>query len=180
MALPATIYRVAIELADLDRGCFARLEATVARHPSETAERLVLRLLAYALCYNEGLSFTKGIAAGDEPDLWVREADGRVREWVEVGLPDPERLRKASRHAARVVLVAGGGGLRRWLEQHGAKLATLSNLTILAPDPALVAPLAAALERVVDWSLTVTEGVLYLGCAGVTREAPLQVLQGAR
>lgn len=180
MALPATIYRVVIDLSDLDRGCYARLEATVARHPSETAERLVTRLLAFALCHEEDLSFTKGIAAGDEPDLWSKEPDGRVRTWIEVGLPDPERLRKATRHAERVLLVASGSGLSRWLEQHRPKLEPLANLTVLALDPPFVTRLADGLERVINWSLTVTEGTLYLTSGSRTCEAPLTVVQGAR
>jgi uncharacterized protein YaeQ len=134
MALPASIHRVDIDLSDIDCGRNSRLEVTVARHPSETAERLVLRLLAYALCYEEGLVFTRGISAGNEPDLWVKRPDGRVQTWVEVGLPDPERLRKSSRHAERVILVGGGGGLQRWLNQHQAKLASITNLTVL-PSP---------------------------------------------
>jgi uncharacterized protein YaeQ len=180
MALPATIHRLAIDLADIDRGCYARLEATVARHPSETAERLVLRVLAYALCFDEELTFTKGIAAGDEPDLWIKGPDGRVREWVEVGLPDPERLRKASRHAERVVLVAGGGGLQRWLNQHQPKLAVLANLTVLTLDPALVDRLGETLERVVNWSVTVSGGVLYLTLGGETLVSPVTMVQGTR
>jgi uncharacterized protein YaeQ len=180
MALPSMIHRVIIDLADLDRGCYLRLEATVARHPSETAERLVLRLLAYALCYEESLAFTKGISAGNEPDLWAKLPDGRVRQWVEVGLPDPERLRKTSRHAEQVVLVAGGYGLQRWLGQHQPKLASITNLTILTLDPALINRLAASLERVVEWSVTVTEGVLYLSRGGETLESPLAIVQGDR
>jgi uncharacterized protein YaeQ len=180
MALPATIHRLAIDLADLDRGRYARLEASVARHPSETAERLVLRVLAYALCFDEELTFTKGIAAGDEPELWAKEPDGRVREWVEVGLPDPERLRKAGRHAERLVLLAGGSGLRRWLDQHQPKLAPLANLTILTLAPTLVDRLAKTLERVVEWSVTVTEGSLYLTAGGETLESPLTIVQGNR
>lgn len=180
MALPASIHRVAVDISDLDRGCYARLEASVARHPSETAERLVLRVLAYALCFDEALAFTKGIAAGDEPDLWVRTPDGRVREWVEVGLPDPERLRKACRHAEHVTLLAGGGGLRRWLDQHLPKLSALANLTILTLDPLLVGRLAENLERVVEWSVTVTEDVLYLARNGEALESPVTVVQGFR
>jgi len=180
MALPSTIHRVAIDLSDIDCGRYARLEATVARHPSETAERLVLRVLAYALCYDEDLVFTKGISAGDEPDLWVKRPDGRVQEWIEVGLPDPERLRKTSRHAERVVLIAGGGGLQRWLNQHQPKLASITNLTILILDPTFVNRLAETLERVVEWSVTVTEGVLYLTRGIETLESPVTIIQGAR
>ena len=180
MALPATIHRLAIDLSDIDRGRYARLEASVARHPSETAERLVLRVLAYALCFDEELTFTKGIAAGDEPDLWSREPDGRVRTWIEVGLPDPERLRKASRHAGQVLLLAGGGGRRRWLEQHQAKLAPIANLTVLTVDPALVERLAGALARVVEWSVTLSGGVLYLTANGETVESPVTLVQGER
>ena len=180
MALPATIHRIAIDLSDIDRGRYARLEATVARHPSETAERLILRVLAYALCYDEEMTFTKGIAAGDEPDLWTRDPDGRVREWVEVGLPDSERLRKASRHAGHLVLLAGGSGFRRWLEQHQAKLALIANLTIITVDANLIEQLTGALARVVEWSVTITGGVLYLTSGGDTLESPVTIVQGER
>lgn len=180
MALPATIHRATIELSDVDRSLYQRLEATVARHPSETAERMVARLLAYALCYSEDLSFTRGICAGDEPDLWSKEPDGRVREWIEVGLPDPDRLRKAGRHAGRVILVASGGGLNRWLEQNRAKLEGIPNLTVLALEPFFVAKISERLQRVIDWSLTITEGMLYLTLGGETKESPLRTIQGER
>ncbi|NJC87623.1 MAG: YaeQ family protein [Desulfuromonas sp.] len=180
MALPSTIHRVAIDLSDIDCERYARLEATVARHPSETAERLVLRILAYALCFEEDLVFTKGIAAGDEPDLWVKGPDGRVRKWIEVGLPDPERLRKASRHAEQLVLVAGGSGLRRWIDQHQPKLVTLANLLILTLDPILINRLAETLERTVEWSVTITEGSLYLTNGSETLESPVTIVQGIR
>jgi uncharacterized protein YaeQ len=180
MALPSTIHRVAIDLSDIDCGRYTRLEVTVARHPSETVERLVLRVLAYVLCYKEGLVFTKGISAGDEPDLWAKRPEGRVQEWVEVGLPDPERLRKTSRHAERVILVAGGGGLQRWINQHQPKLASITNLSVLTLVPALVDRLAETLERVVEWSVTVTEGVLYLTRGGETLESAVTIVQGIR
>jgi uncharacterized protein YaeQ len=180
MALPATIYRATIELSDLDRSLFQRLETTLARHPSETEERLITRLFAYALCYHEGLSFTKGIAAGDEPDLWSKEPDGRVQHWIEVGLPDPDRLRKASRHAGRVTLVASGNGLSRWLDQHLTKLQQIHNLTILSLDPPFVSQIAATLQRGISWSLTITEGVIYLTMGNETLESPLQILKGER
>src|SRR5665647_1535819 len=102
MALPSTIHRVNIQLSDVDRGVYTSLQATVARHPSETEERLVARLLAYALFFDPDLAFTRGISAVDEPDLWVKGPDDRVLLWVEVGIPESHRLIKASHHSERI------------------------------------------------------------------------------
>lgn len=178
MALPPTIYRASIALADVDRNLYESLQVTVARHPSETAERLVARLLAYALCYEEDLTFTKGICAGDEPDLWVKGPDGRIQSWIEVGLPDPERLLKASRHCERVALFAFGPVRFRWEEQHLAKLAALPNIAVVGIDFDFLSQIVSCLKRSIDWSLTVTEGALYLSVAGETFEAALEPLAG--
>lgn len=178
MALTPTIHRAALELAHVDRGVYARLAASVARHPSETAERLVLRLLAWALCYEEGLAFTRGIAAGDEPELWSHEPDGRVDLWIEVGLPEPERLLKAARHARRVVLLAAGANRWRWESAHLPACARAANLSILGLDFALVQQLAERLERSVAWSVTVSGGTLYVTDGDTTLQAPLEVLAG--
>ncbi|RNC69065.1 MAG: YaeQ family protein [Desulfuromonadales bacterium] len=170
MAQPSTIYRAGIQLSDIDRNLYETLQITVARHPSETAERLVARLLAYALFHEDDLEFTKGICAGDEPDLWVKGPDGRVTLWIEVGLPDPERLVKASRHAGRVILLACGSSRWRWEEQHLAKLAGISNLTVLGLDQGFLEQVVARLQRSIVWSLTITEGSLYLDVGGETLE----------
>jgi uncharacterized protein YaeQ len=170
MALPSTVYRVTIELSNVDRGVYEPLTATVARHPSETAERLVTRLLAYALFQEPDLLFTKGVSAGDEPDLWVKGADGRVLLWIEVGLPEPERLLKACRHAERVVLVACGNGLPQWERQQLPKLAAPSNLTVLSFEKSFIARLASLAERVISWQFTLSDGVIYLTVAGETLE----------
>jgi len=176
MALPPTIYKVAIELSDLDRNCYQQLNCTVARHPSETAERLVTRLLAYALCYEEGLTFTRGISAGDETDLWRKGADGRVIDWIEVGLPDPERLVKASRHVEQALLLLCGNGRERWQTTHLAKLSAVVNLKVLAVERPLVSALVERLQRGVSWSLTVTEETLYLTLGEETLEGKLERL----
>lgn len=178
MAQPSTVYRAAIQLSHVDRGVYESLSFSVARHPSETAERLVLRLLACALCHQPELVFTKGVGAGDEPDLWVKEPDGRVALWVEVGTPEPERLVKAARHAGRVVLLAGAPQRFRWDAQHLAKLAAVPNLTVLGLDFALVRQLAAGLERSVSWEVTVSGGTLYVTAGGDTVEAPVELLAG--
>ncbi|ACH39338.1 protein of unknown function YaeQ [Citrifermentans bemidjiense Bem] len=178
MALPSTIYRASVQLSDLDRQIYEQLQTTIAQHPSETAERLLARLLAYALCFREELVFTKGVGSGDEPDLWSKGPDGRVQLWVEVGLPDPEKLAKSCRHVERAILFAFGSGLNRWLPQHQVKLASIPNLTVVALDFGFLSQLATDLQRVISWSLTVTEGNLYLTVGDQTLESALQQVSG--
>lgn len=179
MALPSTVYRATVQLSHVDRGIYETLATTIARHPSETAERVVLRLLAYALCFEEGLEFTKGICAGDEPDLWLKGPDGRISLWIEVGMPDPERLVKACRHTERAVLLACGPNRFRWDAQHLGKLTGISNLTVIGLDYGFISQLAAGLERSINWELTVSDGVLYLAANGEHLTLPLILLAGS-
>jgi len=176
MALPATIYKASITLSDIDRGVYQTLTATVAQHPSETPERLVTRLLAYAFFYEEGLSFTKGLCAADEPELWVKSGDGRVRLWVEVGLPDSERIIKASRHSEQVRLLACGRALPNWEQQHLPALARSDNLSIITIQQPFVAAIVQRLERSLAWGVTITEGVCYLTIGDETLETTLQTV----
>jgi uncharacterized protein YaeQ len=178
MAKPSTIYRATIQLSDIDRGLYESLQVTVAQHPSETEERLLARLLAYALYYEPELTFTKGVGAGDEPDLWLKGADGRVKLWIEVGLPDAERLVKASRHSERVVLCAFGSAQMVWMKQQLPKLAGIANLTIISLDQPFLQRLSAQLQRSITWSLTVTEGLLYLNVDGQTVESAVTHVMG--
>ncbi|MHB8058682.1 MAG: YaeQ family protein [Desulfuromonadaceae bacterium] len=171
MALPSTIYRVTIQLSDIDRGMYETLQATVARHPSETEERLVARLLAFALFYEPDLVFAKGLAAGDEPDLWLKRPDDRVQLWVEVGLPESDRLIKASRHAERVALIACGRTLAMWEQQHLPKLANIANLTVIRFEQAFINSLVSTLDRCINWSVTVNDGNLYINVGAETLEA---------
>jgi uncharacterized protein YaeQ len=178
MALPPTIYRVALQLADADRNRYQRLTATVARHPSETTERLVARLLAFALCYREGLVFTRGVSAGDEPDLWLKGGDDRVQLWLEVGLPDAERLLKAARHAERVILLACGKGLPRWRDVQLPRLGRADNLSVFALDQDFLHQLGARVERGIDWEVTRSGGSLYLTSGDTTLETVVRHLGG--
>ena len=178
MAQPSTIYRASIQLSDIDRGIYETLQTTVARHPSETEERMVARILAFALFHEPDLSFTKGVGAGDEPDLWVKQPDGRVAIWIEVGLPEAERLIKAGRHASNVALLTCGSALSVWEKQQFPKLAGVSNLTVISLDQGFLAQLVSRLERSITWSLTITEGTLYLNIGNETLESLLQVRAG--
>lgn len=178
MALPSTIYKAAIQLSDIDRGVYESLQATVAKHPSETDERLVARLLAWAIFNEPELAFTKGLCVADEPDIWVKGPDGRVRLWVEVGLPEADRIIKASRHAERVALLACGRALSNWNQQHLPRVAGLPNLTVVSLDQTFINTLAGRLERSIAWSMTITEGMVYLEVDGVTHETAIQVRTG--
>ncbi|QWV99529.1 YaeQ family protein [Geomonas nitrogeniifigens] len=178
MALPSTIYRASVQLSDLDRQIYADIQTTIAQHPSETAERLLTRLLAYALCYEEDLAFSKGVGSGDEPDLWSKGPDGRVRLWVEVGQPDPDRLAKSCRHVERAVLLAFGSNVGRWLAQHQQKLAGIKNLSLFTIDFKFLSLLSAKLERVINWSVTVTEGNIYLTAGDQTMETTVEHVCG--
>ncbi|GAC1447397.1 MAG: YaeQ family protein [Desulfuromonadaceae bacterium] len=180
MALPSTVYRVNIQLSDVDRGVYESLQATVARHPSETEERLVARLLAYALFFEPELTFTKGIGSGDEPDLWLKGPDDRVLLWVEVGLPEADHLIKASRHAARVALIACGRALPRWEQQHLSKLEGVPNLSLICFDQDFINSLVFKLDRSINWSITITDGNLYLNVGDETFETVLQERIGKR
>jgi uncharacterized protein YaeQ len=178
MALPSTIYRANIQISDIDRNVYETLQAAVARHPSETGERLVARLLAYALFHEEGLEFTRGISASDEPDLWSKGPDGRVTAWVEVGLPEAERLIKAARHAERVALLACGSSLPVWERLQLPKLAGVTNLSLTTLDQNFINRLVTLLERTISWEITVSGGTLYLQVAGQSLETPIQGRSG--
>lgn len=178
MAQPCTIYRANIQLSDIDRNIYETLQTTIAKHPSETEERMLVRLLAYAVSYESGLSFTKGVAAGDEPDLWVIGPDGRVVTWIEVGLPDAERLIKASRHAEQVVLFAFGSSRNIWEKQQLGKLTGINNIKVVGIEQQFTNVLIAALQRSINWSLTITEGSLYLTVDGETIESRLTPIAG--
>lgn len=179
MARPSTIYKVSLQLADIDRNVYETLQLTVARHPSETGERLVARLLAMAIFYEPELTFTKGLSATDEPDIWVKGPDGRVKLWVEVGLPEADRVSKACRHAERVALLACGKTLAHWNLQHLSKLEKINNLTVAGLDQELINTLAEKLERSINWSITITEGALYLTCGAVSYESAVRIKTAA-
>lgn len=178
MALRGTVYRFRLDLSDVDRNCYQALNLTLNQHPSETIERLVLRLLAYALSYREGLEFTRGVCEGDEPDFWSHAPDGRVELWGEVGLPEAARLQHASRHAEQLFLLAGGGKFERWQEHNLEPLKGISNLAGYRLDWAWLQQVANGLERTAQWSLTVSDGMLYLNDGEQDWSTPLEYLAG--
>jgi uncharacterized protein YaeQ len=163
MAIKATIFRAELQVSDLDRGHFHTHNLTLARHPSETDERMMVRLLAFAMNADEYLEFGRGLSAEDEPDLVKRDLTGAIELWIEVGLPDERELRKASGRARVVkVYTYGGRSAALWWEQNREALKRLDNLSVV-DMPVAVGQLAA---RNMSLQCTIQEGQLYLSLNG--------------
>lgn len=176
MALTSTTYAFQLELADIDRGVYAEVPLTVACHPSETAEHLVARLLAYGLEFEEGLTFSRGLSNGDEPALWTHDLTGALKAWIEVGTPTAARLHKASKAAGRVAVYCHKDPYA-WLKTLASERVHGSDrIALRALDRGLIDGLVAVLERRTRLQLTVTEGTLYVEVAGVSLTAPLVTL----
>lgn len=163
MAANATIYKVELQVTDLDRHYYASHALTLARHPSETETRLLVRLLAFALHADERLEFGRGLSDEDEPALWRRDYTGDIQQWIELGQPDEARLRKASGRAAQVVVVGyGGQAAEAWWKRNAGALSRLRNLTVMELDDAAVADAVALLERGMRVTAMIQDGELQL------------------
>ena len=166
MALGATMHRFAIQLSDVDRGVYETLDLHVARHPSETAEYMVTRVLAYCLEYTEGIAFTDGVSSADEPAVLVRDLTGRVMAWIEVGAPDADRLHRGSKLAERVAVYTHRD-LRMLLEQlEGKKIHRAAEIPIYTFGRGFIEEIAGAIDRRTALAITVTERQLYLDVDG--------------
>jgi len=153
MALSATIYVFTVRLADADRGVYETLTLRMARHPSETAEYLLTRLLAYCLEYTEGIVFSKGLSDPDQPAIAVRDLTGVLQTWIDIGAPEAARLHKAGK-AARRVAVYAHRDIEPWLARlQGERIHRAEALEILVMDRALLAELVARLERRMEFDL---------------------------
>jgi uncharacterized protein YaeQ len=163
MALKSTIFKIDLQIADMDRGYYADHALTIARHPSENDERMMARVLAFALHAHEALAFGRGLSADDEADLWRRDLTGEIEQWIDVGQPDERLLRKACNRAAEVVLVTYGRTAAVWWAQNRAALERLANLRVLHVPAATSAALAALVERSMRLQCTVQDAQVWLG-----------------
>jgi uncharacterized protein YaeQ len=165
MALKSSVLRLSLQLADLDRQRYQDFPLTLARHPSETEARLMLRVLAFALHADEQLGFGRGISTDDEPDLWLRGLDGSVHEWIDLGTPEPGRLRKACGRANRVFLYAyGDRAVPVWWKKHEEALARLDRLGVRQVRDADMQALADMAQPGATLQCTVSEGEALLVC----------------
>lgn len=163
MALKSTVFKAELQVSDLDRHYYATHALTLARHPSETDERMMVRLLAFALFADERLEFGRGLSTGDEPALWLKDLTGAIELWIEVGLPDERELRKACGRAKRVVVLSyGGRGADLWWTQNREKLERLRNLAVLSLPTEASQGTAALASRSMSLQCTIQDGQAWL------------------
>ncbi|MGB4811902.1 MAG: YaeQ family protein [Methylophilaceae bacterium] len=162
MAIKSTIYKIDLSIADMDRQYYAQHSLTLAKHPSETDERLMVRLMAFVLYANEALSFGKGLSDDEEPDLWQKDLTGAIKLWIDVGLPTEKEIRKAVGRADQVAIVLYGGRLAdMWWEQNSKGLLKLNNLTVInLPETQTLSDIAS---RGLNISCTIQDGQILVG-----------------
>lgn len=174
MALGSRQYTFEVDVSDVDRGVYDTVTLRVACHPSETEVFLVTRVLAYALELCEGVAFSQGLESADDPAVWVKDLTGRLKTWIDIGTPDPARLHKASKTADRVVVYCHKLP-EAWLKNvEAAHIHDADALEIVVLDRAFIAELAGTVERRNAWSLSVTEGVVYLDVGATSLTTTLE------
>jgi len=162
VALQATLYHLRIDLSDVDRSVYESLDLRVARHPSESMPYLLTRVLAYALLYEEGIGFGKGLSTSEEPALWIKDLQGNVRAWIDVGAPSADRLHKASKAAPRVVVFTQHDPRLLVEEARSRAIHKVEQIEVYALDPAFLAELEALTDRNARWTLLRNDGLLFV------------------
>lgn len=180
MALSATIFKIQLGIADMDRNYYGDHQLTIARHPSETDERMVVRILAFIARAHERLQFTRGLSAEDEPDLWQRNFADDIELWINVGLPDEKRIRKACSRAGRVAVYLYGGRIAdTWWQQNADKLQRFDHLDVVDLPKQATDALAARVERSMQWQCTVQDGHMWITAGDETIEVAPRILRGS-
>jgi uncharacterized protein YaeQ len=168
MALKSTVFKAQLQISDLDRGYYATHALTLARHPSETDERMMLRVLAFALNADPQLAFGGDVSAADEPSLWLRDLTGAIGCWIEVGLPEPKILRKAAGRSSAVQVYAYGRAADLWWKEHQRALDEIDALSVWKIPPAVSLALAAFAERSMQLQCLIQDGDITLSNAGTS------------
>jgi uncharacterized protein YaeQ len=163
MALKATVFKANLQIADMDRHYYHDHSLTIARHPSETDERMMVRVLAFALNAHEALAFGKGLSTDDEPALWQKDLTGAIELWIDVGMPDEKDIRKACGRAARVIIYSyGGRSADLWWEQNRGKLERIKNLAVINLLAATTQALARLAQRTMQLQCTIQDDAVWL------------------
>ena len=180
MALKSTIFKASLHVADVDRGHYGDHALTLARHPSETDERMMVRLLAFALNADDALAFGRGLSSDDEPALARKDLTGAIDTWIEVGLPDEKLLRRACGRARRVVVYAYGTGVDVWWRKSGADLARLDHLEVVQVPATATRALTELAARTMALQCTIQEGHVWMSGDDRTVEIVPTLLKASR
>jgi len=173
MALRATLHHFLIELSNIDAGVYESLELRVARHPSEDASRVVIRVLARAIEHEPQMEFGRGLSEAEDPALWSRTDTGEVKTWIDVGVPTADRLHRASKRSGRVVVFTHKRHAALRHAWSSRQIHRAESIDVVQLDPTLVDTLAESLERSVSWYVTIHEGSLSVAFGEQSVEAPL-------
>jgi uncharacterized protein YaeQ len=178
MALKSTICKAELQISDLDRHYYGLHNLTLARHPSETDERMMVRLLAFALYAREGLVFGQGLSTDDEPALWERDLTGAIELWIDVGLPDERRVRRAAHRSRAMVLITyGARSADLWWAQNAGKLNGLENLTVLNLSAEDGCTLTALAGRSMRLHCTIQDAAIWLSDGAQTHAVTPKTLK---
>jgi uncharacterized protein YaeQ len=162
MALKSTIYKADCQIADMDRGYYAPHNMTIALHPSETEERMMVRLVAFILNAHEHLQFSKGLSSEDEPDVWQKSLTDDIELWIDVGMPDEKRIRKASNRSVLALIYTYGGRNAMWWSQIKNKLTRFKNIKIINLPKADTDQLAPLIKRSMQLQISIQDGQIWL------------------
>ncbi len=177
MALKATVHKALVQLSDMDRHIYQSLSLTLAQHPSETDQRMMCRLVAFLFHYNEQLQFTKGLCVDDEPEIWQLDYSGEVTLWIDFGLVDEKRIRKACGRAKTVVIYCyGQGDADNWWQKVQPKLTRFDNLTVYRIPNEVLAPLSGLASKTMTLQCSIDQGEMWLSDATNSVQLSLETL----
>ncbi|UOA07735.1 YaeQ family protein [Methylobacter sp. S3L5C] len=162
MALKSTIYKADCQIANIDNGYYQPHNLTIALHPSETEERMMVRLLAFVANAHEYLQFSKGMSTDDEPDLWQKSLTDDIELWIDVGMPDEKRIRKACSRADKVIIYSYGGRNSVWWKQIQPKLERFNNLTVVNLPKSATDQLGLLIKRVMQLQISLQDGQIWV------------------
>lgn len=175
MALKSTVYKAEVQIADMNRHYYETHQLTLALHPSETEERLMMRLLAFARYADENLSFGRGLSTDDEPDLWLKDLTGAIQLWIDVGQPDEKLIRRACGRADQVVVLSYAHSADIWWEQNRGKLERLGNLGVLFVPASVKAGLASMAKRTMQLQCTIQDSLMWIADGNESVQIELEV-----
>lgn len=177
MAEKPTIHKLNLTLSDMDRNVYGDYNLTIALHPSETIERMMVRILAFCYRAAENLSFARGLSSVDDPELWLKHDDGRILEWIEVGQPAPDRLKKASSQSVAVKVFSYGRGLDMWWKTNAVAIKALPKVSIYYFDADELQALCALADKTMNLTVTITETIAYISSANENLTVTLQEME---